>query len=136
MIVRTLREVDGTDEDVHSEGWNSRRLLLAHHGMGFSMHDTLIHAGAELKMWYRHHLEAVYCIEGEGELECRETGQRWPIAPGTLYALDKNDKHTLRAKTTMRMVCTFNPPLTGREVHDEHGAYAPAPDTSVRRTAE
>jgi len=26
----------------------------------------------------------------------------------------------------MRMVCVFNPPLTGREVHDETGAYAVA----------
>jgi len=128
MIVRTLDEVRGTDDDVHSDGWNSRRLILAHHGMGFSMHDTVIHAGAELEMWYRHHLEAVYCIEGEGEVEVLATGDRWPIAPGTLYALDANDKHVLRAKTQMRMVCTFNPPVTGREVHDADGAYMPPPD--------
>lgn len=136
MIVRTLDEVRGTDDDVHSEGWNSRRLILAHHGMGFSMHDTIIHAGAELEMWYRYHLEAVYCIEGEGEIECRATGRRWPIAAGTLYALDKNDQHILRAKTQMRMVCTFNPPVTGREVHDADGAYAPPPDAAPGRAAE
>ncbi len=132
MIVRTLDEVVGTDDDVSAEGWTSRRLLLAHHGMGFSLHDTLIHAGAELDMWYRHHLEAVYCVEGEGELECRETGRRWPIAPGTVYALDKHDKHTLRARTQLRMICAFNPPVTGREVHDADGAYAPpAADSSA-----
>lgn len=133
MIVRRLEEIVGSEHDVHSEGWNSRRLLLAHDGMGFSMHDTLIHAGAELEMWYRYHLEAVYCVEGEGEIESRESGERWPITPGTLYALDQNDKHILRAKTQMRMICTFNPPVTGREVHDEDGAYAPP---SESRAAE
>ncbi len=126
MIVRTLEEVRDTEDDVHSEGWNSRRLLLARHDMGFSLHDTLIEAGAELPMWYRHHLEAVYCIEGEGEIESRDTGQRWPISAGTVYALDSHDRHILRAKTQMRMVCVFNPPVTGKEVHDETGAYAPA----------
>jgi len=29
----------------------------------------------------------------------------------------------VRAKTDLRMACVFNPPVTGREVHDEHGVY-------------
>ena len=124
MIVRTLTEVVGTDDDVSAPGWNSRRLLLARHGMGFSMHDTIIEAGAELPMHYKNHLEAVYCIEGEGEIESRDTGERWPIQHGTIYALNEHDKHVLRAKTQMRMICTFNPPVTGQEVHDADGAYA------------
>lgn len=126
MIVRTLAEVIGSEDDVSAPGWNSRRLLLARHGMGFSMHDTVIEAGAELVMHYRHHLEAVYCVEGEGELVSRATGERWPIAPGTIYALDEHDPHVLRARTRLRMICVFDPPLTGREVHDAQGAYAPA----------
>jgi L-ectoine synthase len=40
-----------------------------------------------------------------------------------MYALDKNDRHTLRAQTEMKMACVFNPPLNGREVHDQTGAY-------------
>ncbi|HJL19328.1 MAG TPA: ectoine synthase [Sandaracinaceae bacterium LLY-WYZ-13_1] len=128
MLVKTLDEVIGSEDDVSAEGWNSRRLLLAKHGMGFSMHDTLIHEGASLDLWYKHHLEAVYCIEGKGEIELRDSGEKWPIEPGTIYALDQHDKHTLRAFQTMRMVCVFNPPVTGREVHDEDGAYAPPPD--------
>jgi L-ectoine synthase len=124
VIVRTLDEVVGSEDDVHAEGWNSRRLLLARHGMGFSMHDTLIHAGAALELWYKHHLEAVYCVAGMGEIECLTTGRRWSIGAGTIYALDANDRHVLRATETMRMVCVFNPPVTGREVHDADGAYA------------
>lgn len=36
------------------------------------------------------------------------------------------DRHVLRADkgTPMRMVCAFNLPLTGREVHDQSGAHS------------
>lgn len=124
MIVKSLDDVIGSESDVSAEGWNSRRLLLAGDGMGFSVHDTLIHAGAELHLWYKHHLEAVYCIEGSGEIEELETGVKHPIKPGTIYALNEHDRHVLRGFETMRMVCVFNPPVTGREVHDADGAYA------------
>lgn len=122
MIVKQLDEVIGTKDDIDTATWNSRRLLLSKDGMGFSMHDTLIKAGTETYIWYKNHLEAVYCIEGEGEIEPLG-GPVYPIRPGTLYALDGNEKHHLRAKSTMRMICVFNPPLTGREVHDEEGVY-------------
>jgi L-ectoine synthase len=128
MIVKTLDEIIGTDRDVSAEGWNSRRLLLKHEGMGFSMHDTLIHTGAELHLHYKHHLEAVYCVEGKGSIEDLATGKVHPIAPGTIYALDKHDDHVLRCDEQMRMVCVFNPPVTGTEVHREDGSYAPAED--------
>ena len=49
-----------------------------------------------------------------------------PISPGMMYALDKNDRHLLRAKSQLRMVCVFNPPVTGQEVHDENGVYPAA----------
>jgi L-ectoine synthase len=40
-----------------------------------------------------------------------------------LYVLNDADKHKVRAKTQLRMVCVFNPPLTGRETHDKDGIY-------------
>ena len=123
MIVKHLEDIVGTDQEIDVDNWTSRRLLLADDRMGFSMHDTLIKPGTETPMWYRNHLEAVYCVEGDGEILDRETGETHPIGPGTLYALDRNDRHVLRARTRLRMVCVFNPPLTGREVHDESGAY-------------
>ncbi|MFG0320459.1 MAG: ectoine synthase [Planctomycetota bacterium JB042] len=123
MIIRRLNELDGTDREVRDENWSSRRLLLAEDGMGFSMHDTILHAGTATKMWYRNHVEAVYCVEGEGEIEDLDAGVTHPIAPGTLYALDENDRHVLRAKTRLRMICVFNPALLGPETHDEDGAY-------------
>ncbi len=126
MIVRRLAELEGTERDVTSEGWRSRRLLLASDGTRFSLHDTVIAAGAELVMHYKHHVEAVYCMAGSGEVEDRETGERHAIEPGTLYTLDGHERHVLRARTQMRMLCVFDPPLTGRETHGPDGAYPPA----------
>jgi L-ectoine synthase len=129
VIVRTLDEVNGSPRDVSAETWRSRRLLLAHEGMGFSLHDTLIRAGTTTAMHYKHHLEAVYCIEGEGALEDLETGKVYAIVPGTMYALSGHERHLLHARSELRLVCVFNPPVTGREVHGEDGAYpAPASD--------
>ena len=40
-----------------------------------------------------------------------------------MYLLDGHERHTLRVKTDFRCVCVFNPPVTGREDHDENGVY-------------
>lgn len=123
MIVRNLADIVGTDRDVKAETWESRRLSLADDRMGFSMHDTILYAGQETHMWYKNHLEAVYCIEGKGTIEDKATGEVHEIAPGTIYLLDQHDRHVVRAEEDLRMVCTFNPPVTGQETHDADGAY-------------
>ena len=123
MIVRKLEDIIGTENDVDSENWNSRRFLSRKDEMGFSLNDTIIRAGTETFIWYKNHLEAVYCVEGEGEIETIADGKIYPIKDGTMYALNNHDKHYLRATKDMRLICTFNPPLTGREVHDENGVY-------------
>lgn len=123
MIVRTLSDAAKTDRRVVSEGWESVRLLLKNDKMGFSFHITTIYEGAELHLHYQRHLESVYCVEGTGEVEDLASGRVYPIEPGTIYILDKHDKHILRARTAMQMACVFNPPLHGKEVHDESGAY-------------
>lgn len=123
MIVRTLEEIIDSPRDTKAPTWCSRRFLLKSDGVGFSLHDTLIYPGTETLIWYRNHIEAVYCIEGEGEVEVTETGTIYPIRAGTLYTLNGHERHLLRAKTQLRMICVFNPPLTGNEVHDVHGVY-------------
>lgn len=123
MIVRNLDDAKNGRRLVETPGWNSVRLLLKDDAMGFSFHITTIYEGAELPMHYRNHLESVYCIAGEGSIENQETGERFPIQPGVMYALDKHDPHILRATSEMTMACVFNPPLNGLEVHDESGAY-------------
>ena len=123
MIVRTLDVADEGERRVVSNGWESTRLLLKNDGMGFSFHITTIYAGADLGMHYQNHLESVYCISGEGEIEDLAEGKIYPVVPGTIYALDKHDRHILRAITEMKMACVFNPPLNGKEIHNEQGAY-------------
>ena len=134
MIVRKLKDTLGTELEVGGQqlGWTSRRLLLKGDGMGYSVHDTVIHEGAELEMHYANHLEAVYLIEGKGEIEDLATGETHSLEKDTIYALNNHDRHMLRANkgTHMRMVCVFNPPVSGSEVHDETGAY-PLPDESA-----
>lgn len=125
MIVRNLSEVSQTDRKIVSPdgNWDSVRMLLKEDNMGFSFHITTIYEGADFQMHYQNHLESVFCLSGEGEVETAEDGKCYPISPGTLYILDKNDKHFLRAKKEMIMACVFNPPLNGKEVHNKEGAY-------------
>ncbi|MDH5675120.1 MAG: ectoine synthase [Myxococcales bacterium] len=124
MKVVKLDELIGTERDVEGPGWKSRRLLLAKDGMGFSFHETIIPAGAELRLWYKNHLEAVYCVAGNGSIEDLASGEVHQIRDGVLYALDKHDRHVLRGGSEdMRLVCAFNPPVTGRETHDADGSY-------------
>lgn len=123
MIVRNFSEAEKSRRRVVSNGWESTRLLLKEDGMGFSFHITTICAGAELPMHYQNHLESVFCVSGEGSIEDCATGKVHEIGPGVMYALDKHDRHILRARTEMVMACVFNPPLNGREVHDATGAY-------------
>ncbi len=123
MIVRTLQDCEKTNRRVATKTWESTRLSLADDKMGFSFHITTIYAGTETPIWYKNHLETVYCMEGEGEIETTDDGKVYPITPGTVYILDKHDQHLLRASKDLKLACVFNPPLNGREVHDEDGAY-------------
>jgi L-ectoine synthase len=125
MIVRNLPDAENTNRRIVSPdgNWESTRLLLKSDNMGFSFHITTIYANATFEMHYQHHLESVYCIAGEGEVETLADGKKYSIHPGTLYVLDKHDKHKLTAFSEMKMACVFNPPLNGTEVHNSQGAY-------------
>jgi L-ectoine synthase len=127
MIVRTLDEILNSDRDIKLPGHNSnsRRLLLEKDGMGFTLTDTIINAGADNLVWYKNHVEACYCLEGEGEVEVLGPEPKtYQIKPGTMYAPDKHDKHKIRVRKTLRLICVFVPPLTGQEVHDADGTYS------------
>ena len=123
MLIKKLDEIRRSDRNVQDKGWESSRLLLKEDGMGFSFHITTLQAGGEWTFRYSHHLEAVFVISGTGRIDDLATGERHELAPGTLYALNKHDHHTLRAKTELVTACVFNPPVTGKEIHDETGAY-------------
>ncbi|QDU96686.1 ectoine synthase [Lignipirellula cremea] len=123
MIVKNRKDLAAAGREVQAETWTSRRFLLAEDGMGFSLHDTTIHAGTTTEIHYQNHLEAVYCIQGSGRVQLVDTGEVFEIEAGVMYALNGNEKHLLIADTQMRMVCVFNPALVGPETHDENGVY-------------
>ncbi|GAB3370161.1 ectoine synthase [Spongiibacter taiwanensis] len=124
MIVRTLKDCENSERNVEGGNWKSVRMLLKDDKMGFSFHITTIRANTETPIHYQNHLESVYCISGNGEVETVEDGKVYPIEAGTLYILDQHDKHLLRGGSEdMIMACVFNPPITGKEVHDENGVY-------------
>jgi len=131
MIVRTLAEAEKSSRHIVDPkgNWDSVRLLLKDDNIGFSFHITTIYARADFQMYYQNHFEAVYCLSCEGEVETLDDGRKYPIKPGTVYILDKHDKHILRAFSEMKMACVFNPPLTGHEVHNAEGAYELEADT-------
>lgn len=133
MIVRRLEDIVGTDREVHAENgnWVSRRFVLDADKAGFSFHETIIKANTETRIWYKHHVEAVYCVGGTGEIEDLKSGEVHAIKDGTLYLLNDHDEHLLRGFTDMRLVCAFNPPVTGQEMHDEDGAYHAHPDSAA-----
>jgi L-ectoine synthase len=135
MIVRQLQDIRKTDRLVKSKGWESARLLLKDDAMGFSFHITTMFAGEEIKMHYQNHLEAVFVLEGTGTIEDLGTGETHRLAPGVMYALNNNDRHIVRPETDILTACVFNPPVTGREVHDENGAYPADTDAPLKAAA-
>jgi L-ectoine synthase len=123
MIVRNLNDIENTERTIKADNWESTRMLLKNDNMGFSFHITTIYANTETHIWYQNHLESVYCMSGDGEIETLADGKIYPIEPGTLYILDKHDEHLLRANKEMKMACVFNPPLNGKETHNAEGVY-------------
>ncbi len=118
MIVKRLEDVVGTKGDAHGDKWHSLRLLHKEDGMECTLTDTILEEGFDMVLWQKNHLEACYCLEGEGSVEDLDSGTVHEIKPGTLYAMDAHDRHRIRARTRMRIVCTFFPALTDEEVHD------------------
>lgn len=129
MIIRKLNQAAEQNRSVETSGWKSDRLILKDDGVGFSFHITIIKKDAVLDMHYKNHIESVYCISGKGNILDLETNETFSIEPGTMYLLDKHQKHRLSAIEEMQMACVFNPPLTGKEVHDEQGSYS-LPETA------
>ncbi|WP_406644580.1 ectoine synthase [Aliisedimentitalea scapharcae] len=123
MIIRTLEAVEKTDRFVDWGNGTSHRFLVCEDGMGFTMCHTIVRAGTTTRLKYENHLEACYCIAGSGTVTGAD-GQDHVIKPGTMYALDQHDDHTLTAysKTDLVLVSVFNPPLSGQETHDPTGA--------------
>jgi L-ectoine synthase len=123
VIVRNLSQVEGTRADARGDGWRSLRMLTRADGLGFTITHTTVEAGMRAELEYRNHLEACLCVDGALEIHDLETGERHVVGPGTVYALDRHDKHTVNALERTTLVCVFAPALVGDETHDESGGY-------------
>ena len=123
MIVRSIADVEGSSADVTGDAWRSLRFLTRADQMGFTLTHTTLEPGMEQTLEYRHHLEACLCISGHMQIEDPATGDVHEIAPGTMYALDRHDRHVARVLQPTILVCVFIPALTGTETHDAAGGY-------------
>ncbi|MEH6645482.1 ectoine synthase [Sulfitobacter sp.] len=131
MIVANKQELRGTARDAHGEGWESLRLLVRSDGMGFSVTETRVLPGAVLRLQYKHHIEACYCIGGAGEVIELDSGKVHPIHAGVLYAPNNHERHEVRVPSggeTLHLICVFSPGLEGDEVHGPDGSYPAARD--------
>lgn len=57
MYVKTLSESLNTPAHARGEAFESRRLLLADAGLGYSFHDTVVRKGSTQHMQYKAHVE-------------------------------------------------------------------------------
>jgi len=122
MIVRKKNEIKKIK--CKKGGFESLRYLTQGDSMGFTITETTIFKTEEPQFWhYNKHLEACLCIEGDAILTNAESGEKFSIGPGVMYALDQNEPHFFQAKKKTKLICVFNPPLKGDELHDENGNY-------------
>jgi len=102
----------------------SNRFLLEQDGMGFTFTKTIIPKNNKTNFWhYKNHLEACYCISGNATLINLENDEKHKITKDVLYVLNNNEKHRLITHEDTVLLCVFNPPLKGNEVHNKDGVY-------------
>lgn len=118
MFCTSVDAVIGTDRDASGQGWKSRRLILASEGRPYSVHQTTVESGAQLRFCYEHHSETVYCLAGAAKLTNLDEGRSYDIAPGTLYSVSVGDDHQLDVSEECIFICIFDPALHGSEEAD------------------
>ncbi len=125
MIVVDKDTLLGTARDAAGPGWTSLRLLVKDDGMGFSMTETKVMPGSVLDLQYKNHIEACYCLAGEGEVVETTNGTVHKIVPGVLYAPNEHEPHQIRVTgdEPLHFICVFSPALRGDEVHGPDGSY-------------
>lgn len=125
MRVIDTASIENTERQVNCPkgGFVSNRILLESDGMGYSMTKTVIPPNGPQFWHYKNHLESCYCVSGRGKLINALTLEEFDIVPDVTYVLDKHDPHLFEAFEEVVLICVFNPPLKGREVHGADGAY-------------
>ena len=128
MFVKTVGEMRAAGHENISATGNSKviRMLTQEDGVGFSLSDVLVKAGAESALWYKHHWEANHILSGTLEVEDSSTGKIWMLERDMIYCVGPKDRHTIRARTAVHLLSIFCPPLKGGERHDADGSLPPS----------
>ncbi|MEE9248742.1 MAG: ectoine synthase [Dehalococcoidia bacterium] len=123
-----MREEDARKVILGGGRTRASRYLNRDDGCGLTISFPRGSAGNEAILWYKHHVEANYILEGEATVEDLTTGEIWELGPGSLYVVGPRDRHRLKAKTDIYLMSIFNPALIGDETHDADGSYPPSGD--------
>ena len=121
-VINTAELPDSRKVEFHAGV--SNRILLDEDKMGYTLTKTVIEPGKKVFQHYKNHLESCYCVVGNATLTNAVTGEEHHIGPDVTYVLDSNDPHWFEAHEQTVLICVFNPPLTGREIHQDDGSYA------------
>ena len=106
MIVRDTNDSKANGSFREKKGaWSSARFLLNSDQLGFTLTQTTIAAGTRQTYEYKNHKEANLIIEGPGNVTDETTNKVYELKPGSMYTLDKHERHTVEAHTDMRLVC-------------------------------
>ena len=130
MFVKTVDELVGQGRQLVVAGGSARtvRMLLREDRVGFSLSDVRLAAGNRNVLWYRHHWEANYVLDGTGEVTDLGSGETWSMEPGMMYCVGPEDRHSMHARSDLHLLSVFCPALTGDEQHDAEGTLAASGD--------
>ncbi len=130
MFVRTVDDLvrQGRQLSVAGGSATTVRMLLRDDRVGFSLSDVRLAAGSRNVLWYRHHREANYVLDGTGEVTDLGSGETWKMEPGMMYCVGPEDRHSMHARSDLHLLSVFCPALTGDEQHDAEGTLAASGD--------
>lgn len=116
MITVDAMKEHGTDHEVKRDDLSSVLLLLKSDGLGFTVARTMIHPAKDFEPFHdKDHVQAYYCIRGNGTVK-DSRGNETKITPGFFFAADKTEKHWIKAKNTLVLLCTISPAIAANEM--------------------
>ena len=123
MTVKYLDELRAAGREKTVAGGSARsiRILLQEDNVGFTLCDVNLASGNKNVLWYKHHWEANYILQGHGKVSDLSTGEQWALEPSVMYIVGPQDRHSMEALTDLHLISIFNPPLEGSEQHDAEG---------------
>jgi L-ectoine synthase len=115
MRIINRTDLIGSDQHVRHPNYETIRLLLDRDGFGLTLTDITLNPGILDTYGYDDRLELAYCIEGRATLVDLATDTQHVVEPGTIWAAPPGSRFTFLAHQPTRLICVFNPALTGVE---------------------